>query len=548
MMDQKSFHSLFQDHFYDIINQATNGIAITDPKQHDNPVIYVNQAFSDIFEYTFEEVVGRNCRFLQNDDKAQTNLQLIREAIANKTSIQVVLRNYTKSGKLIYNEVRISPIFDKDSGEVKFFLGIQKDLTKRSFIDSKLWKNDLHLSKEQNKDIALQELQIFQTELLAQNEELIEKDRQLANLNNEFSSLFLDAPVSYLVVDTNLEIQRYNKLANKYFQFSKMLPTIKSLFMITNKKYIEQLISWVSNKKYEINSLEIEMISYEQDIIRFELQAKQYPLDESLLMISLNNIQESFEVKTMLEKKIEQELEKRVAQESYILKQAKLASMGQMIDSIAHQWLNPLSLLKLYAQESEYILESENITKEDYELVLDNQKKMDLQIHHLVDTLEEFRSFFRPDNSTNLESLKEIIDSALMLTNDELLLHKIDVAIDIKSNLHIKVVKNQFKHVFLNLILNSKDAFIENNIKNKKIRFELLEQNGVNTIKYYDNAGGIPNNIIDKIFKPNFTTKKLGKGTGVGLYLCKLILDKYHFDISVKNIDEGVCFTITYNN
>jgi len=119
----------FHDYLFDIIDQAKNGITITDPNQIDNPIIYVNEAFVDIFGYSSDEIIGKNCRFLQGNDDNQPEVSEIRQAINNKEAIQRVIRNYNKSGKLIYNEINISPIFDKKSLELKYFLGVQKDVT-----------------------------------------------------------------------------------------------------------------------------------------------------------------------------------------------------------------------------------------------------------------------------------------------------------------------------------------------------------------------------------------------------------------------------------
>lgn len=112
-----------------ILDQAKNGISITDPNQEDNPLIYVNQAFTNMFEYTYEDIVGTNCRFLQGEDREQSGIQKIRDAIKNEEPVTVILRNYSKSGILKYNEVTVSPIFDENKN-IKYFLGVQKDVTK----------------------------------------------------------------------------------------------------------------------------------------------------------------------------------------------------------------------------------------------------------------------------------------------------------------------------------------------------------------------------------------------------------------------------------
>ena len=112
-----------------VIEQATNGIVVSDPNQEDNPVIYVNDVNYQKFEYSREEFIGKNCRFLQAHDKNQKNLKAIKTSIENLTSTTVTVRNYSKSGTLIYNQFTISPIFDEHNN-LKYFLGIQRDVTK----------------------------------------------------------------------------------------------------------------------------------------------------------------------------------------------------------------------------------------------------------------------------------------------------------------------------------------------------------------------------------------------------------------------------------
>jgi len=130
-----------------VIEQATNGIVVSDPNQEDNPVVYVNDITCKRFEYTKEEFLGRNCRFLQGEDRNQKNIKAIKDAIKNCISTTVTVKNYSKSGKLIYNQFTISPIFDENNN-LKYFLGIQRDVTKEVTLE----KQNFQLQKEKIED------------------------------------------------------------------------------------------------------------------------------------------------------------------------------------------------------------------------------------------------------------------------------------------------------------------------------------------------------------------------------------------------------------
>ena len=118
-----------KEYLLDILDQTKVGITITDPHQNDNPAIYVNQTYVDTFGYEPEEVIGKNLRYLQGKDNNQEELASIRDAIKNQTEVTTIIRNYHKSGRLIYNQLTISPIFDKKTLKLQYFLGIQKDIT-----------------------------------------------------------------------------------------------------------------------------------------------------------------------------------------------------------------------------------------------------------------------------------------------------------------------------------------------------------------------------------------------------------------------------------
>ena len=120
-----------------ILDTCVNGITLSDPDQPDNPIVYANEAFELITGYDREEILGRNCRFLQRDDRDQPQLERIRDALKDQNPITVTLRNYRKDGTLFYNQFSIRPLFDPQ-GRLIYYLGIQYDVTEKMNAESEL--------------------------------------------------------------------------------------------------------------------------------------------------------------------------------------------------------------------------------------------------------------------------------------------------------------------------------------------------------------------------------------------------------------------------
>ncbi len=113
-----------------ILDSCVNGVTLSDPDLEDSPIVYANKAFEDMTGYEQDEIIGRNCRFLQADDRDQPELDKLRAAIKKKEPCEVVLRNYRKNGELFHNRLVIKPLFD-NRGDVVYYLGVQYDITKQ---------------------------------------------------------------------------------------------------------------------------------------------------------------------------------------------------------------------------------------------------------------------------------------------------------------------------------------------------------------------------------------------------------------------------------
>ena len=238
------------------------------------------------------------------------------------------------------------------------------------------------------------------------------------------------------------------------------------------------------------------------------------------------------------------ELAKEIQEKDrFLFQQSRLASMGEMIGNIAHQWRQPLNELGITLYQMKKIFS--NNGKEDEFLESYNHSKNVIQ--KMSHTIEDFRNFFSPNKVKKVFALKEAIDEILRLMQGSIQRHNLHVEVECEKSLSINGYVNEFTQVILNLINNSKDAFNQREIKNREINIAIQENEKKDIIiTYSDNAKGIDENIIDKIFDPYFTTKHSSQGTGLGLYLSEMIIKKsMQGNIKVYNNGQGATFEIT---
>ncbi|MEA3352837.1 MAG: HAMP domain-containing sensor histidine kinase [Campylobacterota bacterium] len=233
-----------------------------------------------------------------------------------------------------------------------------------------------------------------------------------------------------------------------------------------------------------------------------------------------------------------------IKKENMLIYQSRKAVMGNMIDSIAHQWKQPLNLIQMNISLLELKIHTNDISKQ---ILSKSLEDITTQVEHMEQTIDQFRDFFRPYNKMETIDINELIKSVLFLVNDDLKKHHINIDLICQEQLKIEAVPNELKHVFINLINNSKDAFNNHKEKiNKIITIKIKKVDNLINIYVQDNAGGIPEEIYDYIFNENFTTKEETKGSGIGLYMSKVIVEKSGGNIMVCNKQEGAMFKITF--
>lgn len=240
--------------------------------------------------------------------------------------------------------------------------------------------------------------------------------------------------------------------------------------------------------------------------------------------------------------KVQQGIEQAKQKDKKILEQAKLARIGSMISMIAHQWRQPLSQL------SGILMELETTTrfkKVDNNYILNAIDKSDKMIEFMSNTIDDFRNFYKPDKKKEDFYVSNACKKAINIIDATLENLGINLILDIKDDKKIFGYPTEFSQVILNIISNAKDILIERNIKNPKIEINIESKGVLSIITIKDNAGGIEEKNLEQIFDPYYSTKDLSKGTGLGLYISKLIIERnMGGDLSVSNNNEGAVFKI----
>jgi CheY-like chemotaxis protein len=268
------------------------------------------------------------------------------------------------------------------------------------------------------------------------------------------------------------------------------------------------------------------------------------PINPAIVMKRIQTHLALYNQNCTLEQQVEKEVEKRLEQENLLIRQSRLASMGEMMSSITHQWNQPLSAISASNDAMKMRSQLGTLTKEDIEKF---SNFINDSVIFMRDTIYDFKNYFSTNKIKKNFCVKEQIDAVMKILDIQLKHSNIDIEINIDESIKGYGVESEFKHVALNLIANSKDALNENIKDNKKIIIEAstIDEN-YSQLVVQDNGGGIPENIIDKVFDDHFTTKG-DKGTGIGLFMTKMIVEKeMKGHISVQNKNNGAKFIINF--
>ena len=512
-------------------------------------------------------------------------------------------RLYLKKNPIIkvHNEFSLKPYNFKENGEAKgysidyFKLVASKVNLDIEFVSGYNWAEFITLLKNEEIDVMLnieknkkrQEYFKFTSPYLnVVNSVFTQKDKSYKNLSDlegkslaivkDFSEIALlkkyYPSINLIFVNTDLEafqMVAYGKadatinnvaigynIITKYLLFNIVVSFElkdekfkKTLHMATNKRnpilhsILEKAKSLITeNDIYNLNNkwLIINVIK-EDEKINYEII--KYILIGILIVLFLIIYKHLLlrKINKNLESKVLKEVNKNRLKENMLYQQKKMADMGEMIANIAHQWKQPLATINV---TNAIIKEKSNLG------ILDNKEltlhvgDMETNIIHMSQTVEDFLSYFNPKKNKETFILLDIVKKAILIINQTIYKAEVDIELDIDKYFTINGYKEEYMQVIISIVLNAIEALKKEDVK--EIYFHALMQNEKIILEISDTGGGIPSDIIDRVFEPYFTTKHQSQGTGLGLYIAKMIIENsMNGSINVTNTKNGAKFIIS---
>ena len=235
------------------------------------------------------------------------------------------------------------------------------------------------------------------------------------------------------------------------------------------------------------------------------------------------------------------DIETIASKDKVLIHQSKMATMGEMIGVIAHQLKQPLNILSLYCNDVE---DSYKFNEIDDKFIADFSKSTKEQIKFLSETIDGFRDFFDPNKQKRVFEISHAIETSLKLMGNQFDINKIKLNLEIQNE-KVYGIETELEQVILNILNNAIDVFKERNIENREINIKVLSKQSYTILIMEDNAGGVKEENIEKIFDPYYTTKSTGTGTGTGLYMVKLVIkNSLQGDLKISNSKKGLRYII----
>ena len=386
----------------------------------------------------------------------------------------------------------------------------------------------------------------FETTVNQQREELSGMNANLQwNINKRkeveayYQTLF-EVANDAILLSRGLQYVDCNEKASEIFGLSRQMIIGQSMLDLspetqphgeTSEARIDELIAGASDDEQQF---------FEWTFQRVD--GTEFPAEVGLKVLHLDDVELTLASVRDISKRVDAEGQLRQAQ--------KMAAMGEMLGAIAHQWRQPLNTLSTYIASLQSAYYNDRINGKFVDQLVTGA---DSQVQFMSKTIDDFRHFFKPSKHKTPFDLLQAIDSAIKLVEPQL--KQGDVTLEVEnqsrlSPLNIYGYQSEFVHVIVNILSNALDAIREKKEKSRepephKIRIEVVDQPSQVSIAMSDSGCGIPEHLLEKIFTPYFTTKGSASGTGIGLYMAKMIIEKeMNGHLLVENVVNGSKFTI----
>jgi signal transduction histidine kinase len=369
-------------------------------------------------------------------------------------------------------------------------------------------------------------------------------------------SVFLSCLVVYTIINFLLIL--------KFPAFNKFRVFVSILFDVTAVSFALYYLEWASlfvyplylwiiaghgmrfGPKFLFIAMGVTLVEYSLIIFNHPFWLQNYHMSYGLMtiiiilplffLIMIKRLQNA-------NAELKKQLLLRAEQEAIIIEQSRNAAMGEMINNIAHQWRQPLNAIGLLIQNMQIAYEMGIL--DDAYMQRSVTKAMSLT-NMMSTTIDDFRNFFKPNKEKKLFDCANAIEHTLSIIDANMKNSDISIESELPKGVYFDGYENEFSQVMLNILLNAKDILVEKkNLQTKKIWIRLYEDDTKIVVAVEDNGGGIHKDIIGKVFDPYFTTKADNKGTGIGLYMSKIIIEEHMSgSLSVQNSQEGAEFCI----
>lgn len=399
----------------------------------------------------------------------------------------------------------------------------------------------------------LHESEVRRIELEMQNVDLREARDKTETTLREYTDLYDFAPVGYFTLDRSgiirgvnltgaclLGIRRTKLLGRRFGLF--VSHSVRPVFIAFIEKIFES---------GDIALCEVTLTKDGMRPLKVQIQALAGKMGKDCRIAVIDITEHGHDRDTLIENRRElskinlslvQAQDELRTKEQLLITQGRLAVMGEMIDNIAHQWRQPLNALGVVIQQVPLCFDAGQFSREFLE---ENTVKAMQLIRHMSRTIEDFRNFFRSDKEMTRFHVNQVISQTLSLIEESFNSRQINIAFHSESDPMITGYPNEYAQALLNILVNAHDALVERNVDKPRIFLRTFAERGKTVLTISDNAGGIAEEIMGRLFDPYFTTKGPDKGTGIGLFMSKTIIEKNMGGrLTARNSRQGAEFRI----